>query len=206
MYYNIVITHIDLIADNIITGDICTMARFRSFLQDKFGNKEQEDPVDAQIKKHQQEEEDAAKDEKRLKMVLELIRKLYFEYKLIGTVEVGRSIGGFYSNVSCEVDGSAEDKEAVEDLGEDQFDKEQVSNFEKIVLASANRSLDTMIHRARGYKHKSYRNDLTVTNSAYITDPFFGLFTLYISTSATCESLLTADSYRTLLKLEKQGL
>jgi hypothetical protein len=180
------------------------MARFRNFLQDKFGNKDQEqDPVEAEIKKHQKEEEDAANDEKRLKIVLEIIRQLYFQHKLTGTVEVGRSVRGFYSNVSCEVDGTGNDSEVPEDLAEEHFDQDQLSRFEKMVVAAANRSIDTMIHRARGYKHKSYRKDLTVTNSAYITDPFFGIFTLYISTAATCESLLTADSFRTLKKMEK---
>lgn len=190
------------------------MARFRSFLQDKFGNKDNEDPVEAEIKKHQEEEESAAKDEKRLKIVLELLRSLYYEYKLTGTVEVGRSVGGFYSNVSCEVDGAGGEENERASLAEDgssaiaddpSLDKDQLSRFEKIVLASANRSLDTMIHRARGYKHKNYRKDLTITNSAYITDPFFGIFTLYISTAATCESLLTADSYRTLKKMDQQA-
>jgi hypothetical protein len=181
------------------------MARFRNFLQEKLGTKEEEDPVEAEIRKHQKQEEDAEKDESKLKLVLELVRALFFEHKLVGSITVSKTMGVLTRTLSCEIDGTELSTNDGDNGGPQESltsDRDQLSRVEKLIMSAVTASIDGMIGRARAYKSKSYRKDLSLSNSVSVSDPFFGIVGMYVCCTATAESLLRADVERTLLKME----
>lgn len=151
------------------------------------------DPNEEQLAK---EEEEAVKGEKNLKRILEAARKLYFEKRIAGTIDVARSFAVHTTSLSCDIDGTqAEDDSGDnESVIEDEVEAEKLSRFEKIAMNSLVRAINTLENRAKAYRNRPYKNDLSISTGVYVTDPFLGISTLSISCSATVSSLLNMSS------------
>lgn len=165
------------------------MSRFGKFLGKLSGS---EQPSAEQLNEEQiaKEEQDAIKEEKRLSQVLDMVHKLYQEYKLVGSVDASRTFALCTTSISCEIDGN--------ETFESELDHESHAGgsdedmFQKAVKSSVTRSINSMINRAKAYKKKPFKDNLTIANSVSISGPVLGLFSIYVSCSATISSLIAA--------------
>lgn len=143
---------------------------------------QQEEPTETKSK-----EEDAVREERILCSILEVSRRQFFEMGLVGSIDVSRSLAIYTSSISCEVDGydiSSFDEEL-------KSEKDSGYNmFEKRLKSAVCGAIRTLRHRARAYRNKPYRKDLTLTCGVTISDPFLGLVSTSVQCSATVESLL----------------
>lgn len=135
------------------------------------------------------EEEEAVKDEKRLKRVLEMARRHFFEKRIVGSIDVARSFGIFTAGASCDIDGTEAEEELAEEV-EKEEDKEKLSRFERIIMSSLTKAVNALESRAKAYRHRPYKKDLSLSTGIYVTDPFLGISTLSVTCTATVTSLL----------------
>lgn len=129
-------------------------------------------------------------DERGLKRTLEGIRTLYYQYRLVGEIEITKAALMTESVLVCEVDGTGEYVQDVEPEG---------VKVSVIVDAIAQRIFDGMvhgvdkllndlIHRSKAYWHKSYKDDMTLAGTFSWSDPK-GYFTWTVGCSATIKSM-----------------
>ena len=147
--------------------------------------------------KRLQEDKEIEKDERRLKVVMDSIRKLYAEYHLTGSFDVYKSFGAFTQSLSLEITTEEEEAATTDDTETDSVlaeEVEQKTNFQKIVIAAARKGIVTLMRRSRAYKKQQYRKDLTLSTSISVSDPFLGIMSTSISLSASAESLIAAEA------------
>jgi hypothetical protein len=129
--------------------------------------------------------EEATKHEYRLNLILTKIRALYFEHKLVGSVEISSSLFMTSSSIDCDIDGSSGVDEGAEQ------DK-KLPVLVKLVLAAANKMIRSLKIRASHYRFKTYKEDITLSGSAGIDPTGYAGFS--ISCSATVTSLLESPA------------
>jgi hypothetical protein len=140
--------------------------------------------------------EEATKHEYRLNLILTKIRALYFEHKLVGSVEISSSLFMTSSSIDCDIDGSSgvdegaeQDSQFMQKLdGEDK----KLPVLVKLVLAAANKMIRSLKIRASHYRFKTYKEDITLSGSAGIDPTGYAGFS--ISCSATVTSLLESPA------------
>eukprot|EP01031_Cornospumella_fuschlensis_P028340 gene28340-34216_t len=161
----------------------------------KFMNKGKEEaPAEASAEQASKEEEESVKEEKNLTRILEMARKMYYEKKIVGSIEVARSFAIFNTSVSCDIDGSEPEEVAPEDsaVAVKAEEQEKLTRFETLVFRSLTKAVNNLENRAKAYRNKPYRKDLTISTGIYTSDPILGISSLSVSCSATVESLLAA--------------
>jgi hypothetical protein len=168
------------------------MSRFGKFFQ-KGDAASSTNEEQAQLEKEKKEDEEAVKEESRLCKIFEICRDYFIFQQLVGSVYVSSSFLAFGNSISCDIDGTAED--AVADLAkvtEEQLkvDEQELGKIEKMVCNSVRKAMDNLEKRARAYKDKTYKKDLTLCTSVSVTSPVFGLVSFSINISATVGSLL----------------
>ena len=154
-----------------------------------------ESDVSIAAAKDAKEDEDIAKKERGLKQLLFYARKKYIERGLEGSIEIYSLFTIFSHSVSCEVsregpaetvdeEGTAED----ESLGPEA--REEVSRANATAISAMDGVLAVLERRAKGYRHTSFRDDVTLSSGVYITVPFIGMASISVTFSATVKSLL----------------
>lgn len=133
--------------------------------------------------------EDAVREERFLSSILEVARRLYFETGLVGGIDVYRTFAIYSSYLHCDVDGT--DLNAFEDGVAD--NEGNLSMFERRAMDAVKGAIATLKHRARAYRNKSYRKDLTLTCGLTFSDPFLGMISTSVQCSASVASLLGED-------------
>ena len=136
------------------------------------------------------DDKEDAHEERRLSFLLEKARKAYMDKGLSGSIEITRSFAAFYRTVSCDIDGIAE-RASEGSLEEEVEEDEKMSRLQKLAVSGIDRCIKALEKRAHVYRNKSYKSNLTLTSTLYVTAPFVGLVSINISCSATVESLLT---------------
>ena len=122
-------------------------------------------------------------------IILEKVRELYFQRSLVGSVEIERSLLCTSNSISCDIDGTATPEET-DAVDESSFSEtEKVPMLAKMTIKNVTRLLNRLEVRARNYKSKPYKDDLTISGSISITDPM-GFTGVSISCEATIVSLL----------------
>lgn len=139
------------------------------------------------------EEEDARKHESRLTIIIEKVRELYLQRGLVGSIDISRSLLLTCNTVSCDVDGTATTEESPADDVHHGTEDEKVPVLTKVAVRSAVRLLNRLEARAKNYKSKPFKDDMSVSGSTSITDPL-GLTSVSISCSASVASLLSTSS------------
>ena len=136
------------------------------------------------------EEKDTAKEEGRLIALIEKARSIYIEKGLVGSVEITRSFAAFYRTVSCDIDGVAERQQlnAIEDGVEVDGD-ESAAKAQELSIDGIGRCVKQLEKRATAYRNKSYKADLSLTSTIYVSGPLVGLVTVSISCTAKVDSL-----------------
>jgi hypothetical protein len=137
-------------------------------------------------------DEEAVREEKFLSKVLEVTRGMYFEKKLVGSIYACRSFAFYSSSLNCDVDSTAPIEEEETEIRES-TGNEQMSFFERKVVTGVKGAISTMQRRAKAYKNKPYRKDLTLSCGLSVSDPFLGLISTSITCSATVASLLAEE-------------
>jgi hypothetical protein len=146
---------------------------------------------DKQVSK---EEEEVVREEKRLKRILEMARNVYFERKIVGSINVGRSFGIFSTSLSCDIDGNEEEEvstDATADKERAEEDKDgKLTRFESIIFSSLVKTIRSLENRAKCYRNRAYTKDLSLSTGISVSDPVLGIASFSISCSATVTSLL----------------
>jgi len=173
------------------------MSRFSNFRQNvrsalgRDGGAEEEDHPEPTAEEIEREEEESRKHEYRLMIILEKVREIYFQRKLVGSIEISRSFLAMSNSVSCDVDGTGEpDPRPVEVAGKED---QKIPMLAKVTINNATRLINRMETRSKNYRGKVYKDDLTVSGSISITDPL-GFTGVSISCSATISSLLARNA------------
>lgn len=166
------------------------MSRFTNFRKNVRENHSEAgedvpEPTEEEIAK---EEEDSRKHEYRLVLVLEKVREMYRRKGFVGGVEISRSFLCTCNSISCDIDGTEENEEGTVD--ESSYSEgEKVPMLTKITIRNVTRLLTRLEARARHYRNKPYKENLTISGSITINDPI-GLSSISISCEATITSLL----------------
>lgn len=159
------------------------------------GRGKEEAPADVNEEQARKEEEDSVKEEKNLSRILEMARKMYYEKKITGSIDVSRSFAIFTTSLSCEVDGTEPEEEVAEvesTLPAKAEEQEKLTRFESLVFRSLTKAVNNLENRAKAYRNKPYKKDLTISTGIYTSDPILGISTLSVSCAATVSSLLAA--------------
>jgi hypothetical protein len=134
------------------------------------------------------EEEDSKKHEYRLVIILEKVRELYQRKGFVGSVDISRSFLCTSNSLSCDIDGSGGSEETP--LDDSTFaETDKVPMLSKITINNVTRLLARLESRAKNYRNKPYKDDLTISGSVGFTDPM-GFSGVSISCNATVSSLL----------------
>ncbi len=147
-----------------------------------------------------EEEEDDA-DEGEMCTYLEMARSIYLEKNLKGSFEISRSFGIWYRTVSCSIDGVAATSEELDRLSIEHATEKpagqttQLSTTQKLVKAAMTKLISGLMKRGIKYKSKSYKNDMELTSTIYVSGPAMGLVSISISFTAEVESLIAAHKY-----------
>mmetsp|Transcript_61273 Transcript_61273/g.107626 ORF Transcript_61273/g.107626 Transcript_61273/m.107626 type:complete len:181 (-) Transcript_61273:135-677(-) len=170
------------------------MSRFAKLRQNvrsalgRDGDTNEEETTEPTIEELEKEEEESRKHEYRLMIILEKVRDIYFQRKLVGSIEISRSFLATSNSISCDVDGTTEaDSHSLEAHGPEE---NKIPLLAKVTITNATRLLNRMEVRARHYRSKAYKEDLSISGSINITDPL-GFTSVSISCSASMVSLLT---------------
>lgn len=152
------------------------------------GEDELQEPTAEEIEK---EEEDSRRNEYRLTIILEKVRDMYYQRGLVGSVEISRSFLCTCNSISCDIDGSSspESGTTAEEAGAAEAEAQKIPLLVKLTVRNTTRLLQRLEARAKNYRNKPYKADLSVSGSISITDPM-GFTGVSISCSATLESLL----------------
>ena len=138
------------------------------------------------------EDEESRKHEYRLMLILENIRELYFKRGLIGSAEISCSLLFACNSISCDINGTEEPSGKAEctiEENSETSDKDKLPILLKLTIKNVTRLIHRLEIRARNYKDKSYKEDLSIVGSINITDPL-GFTSVSITCSASIESLL----------------
>ncbi len=157
----------------------------------RLGKDESSTPEDT-TEQDLKEEKDTIKEENRLISLIEKARSLYIEKGLVGSVEITRSFAAFYRTVSCDIDGVAEKSNALSEDVEVSVDNEgdeSASRVRDLSFAGIERCIKTLEKRASAYRNKSYKSDLSLSSTIYVSGPLLGLVTISISCTAKVDSL-----------------
>mmetsp|Transcript_8004 Transcript_8004/g.13492 ORF Transcript_8004/g.13492 Transcript_8004/m.13492 type:complete len:200 (-) Transcript_8004:122-721(-) len=191
------------------------LAKFRNKISSALGKDAgEEEPAEPTAEEIAKAEEDAEKSEYRLILVLEKVREMYFQRRLVGEIEVSRSLLFAESSICCEIDGTADDIDggtpaaAADDVDDyddnnaakgidSQGEEKNIPMLVKAVVKNSDRLLNRLAIRARKYKDKDYKGELTLTGSISITDPM-GFTSMGISCTASLESLLESSALQTV--------
>lgn len=137
--------------------------------------------------------DEAVKEEAFLSSLLEVTQRVYYEQGLNGSIYVSRSFIFYQSSLNCEVHGSSEEQKSqklTETLAK------ELTMFERKVMSTVRGAVLLLKNRARAYRNKEYRKDLTLSCGISVTDPFFGLMSTTISCSAKVSTLLGEGHHR----------
>jgi len=166
-------------------------AKFRQNVRSALGRDSdgnEEESVEPTVEELEKEEEESRKHEYRLMIILEKVREIYFQRKLVGSIEISRSFLAASNSISCDVDGTTEaDAHTLEVHG---AEENKVPLLAKVTINNATRLLNRMEVRARHYRSKAYKEDLAISGSINITDPL-GFTSVSTSCNASMVSLLT---------------
>lgn len=146
------------------------------------------DVVDAELT------EAAEKDEKSLRRIFDVARKIFLEKKLVGSFEVSRTIGALSSCVSCDIDGESVDEEHQHE-DHHNGETEELTRFERVAEKAIHAAVESMVKRSRAYRKRTYAKDITLSASIGISDPFLGVLSIQFSCSATVVSLLASAAH-----------
>jgi hypothetical protein len=171
-------------------------AQFRSGVREKVTNalgieSREEEPAEPTAEELAKEEDESRKHEYRLMIILEKVREMYYQRGLVGSVDISRSFLFTCNDISCDIDGTGtpEVEPAVEHAS---AEVEKVPMLVKLTIKNVTRLLNRLETRAKNYKTKSYKDDLTISGSINICDPM-GFTSVSISCSATLSSLLSNE-------------
>jgi hypothetical protein len=168
------------------------MSRLRNFFQrnDSVPSASSEDEHAISAEQARKEDEAAVKEESRLTRVFEVSRQYFLQERLKGNLYVSYSFLAFGNTISCDIDGTTrEEGEVVEDIGKAES---ELTRFERAIFNAAKRAISNMQRRAKAYRDKPYRGDITLSTSVSVTTPALGLVSFYINISATVDSVLLA--------------
>lgn len=154
------------------------------------GKKEETPAAEPSEEQQAKDEEDAVKEEKSLQLILEKARKLFFEKRIVGSIDVARTFGMFTTGLSCEIDGSEEADVTPDEQPAAAEDKEKATRFEKVIITSLVKAVNSLEGRAKAYRSRAYKKDLSLSTSIYVSDPILGISSLSVSCTATVSSLL----------------
>lgn len=141
--------------------------------------------------------EAAEKDEKSLRKIFDIARKVYLNKKLIGSFEVSRTMGAMSSCVSCDFDGQEDE---VQEYDHKLSDSEDLTRFEKAAERAISVAIESMCKRSRAYRKRTYAKDITLSSSISISDPFLGVLSVQFTCSASLTSLLACAIHEVLEK------
>ncbi|KAJ1403770.1 hypothetical protein B484DRAFT_404995 [Ochromonadaceae sp. CCMP2298] len=153
---------------------------------------ERTEPTEEEVTK---EEAEVSRSEKFLIHVLELVRQLYIQRRLVGEVEISRSLLSTENTLCCEIDGTAEQgaqefASTADSAKTGDTDVETLPLLVRVTVKNADRLLRRLASRAKVYAGKPYKSDLTVSSSINIS--VSGFTGASISLSATVDSLLAS--------------
>lgn len=177
--------------------------KFRQNMREKVGAafgmekaKEEHPPMDPneEVAEEAAKEDETIKEEKKLMFLINRVRKIYFEKRLEGEIEIMQALGIYYRTVNCEINQAALNTEA-SDVDAELFGDadEHLTTFQKIASSSINRLIRNLQSRAKAYKKVSYQGDMTLSSQVYVTDPIIGIASFSIACSATIESLINSN-------------
>ena len=171
------------------------LAKFRQGVREKVLGKEEADnvaDVEQTAEEVEREEEESRKNEYRLMIILEKVREIYYQRKLVGSIEISRSFLATSNSIGCDIDGTGEFEPEVPEAGKEE---QKIPLLSRVTINNATRLLNRLEVRAKNYRNKSYKEDLTISGSIDITDPM-GFTGVGISCSATISSLLARKAER----------
>jgi hypothetical protein len=146
--------------------------------------------------------ENEINEESTLLVILDHVRQLYIERRLIGSIEVSTTIFAIYNSVECNID-EAQFIES-EGLEEKIVENKKLTRIQKIAIGGLEGMMKTLHFRARAYKNKSYKDSITISNGIYHTFPM-SVFGLSVICSATVDSLLKYEESIAKEKLIKEN-
>mmetsp|Transcript_14397 Transcript_14397/g.19713 ORF Transcript_14397/g.19713 Transcript_14397/m.19713 type:complete len:190 (-) Transcript_14397:4574-5143(-) len=145
---------------------------------------------------------DSAKYDSSAIRILEAVRNNYLENNLAGSVEVGiyiyspLGVSSKQISLSCDIDAGVEQKATDENATVDENatadeQKEEKSTIEKMAIKASLAGIKNLCKRAKRYSGKSYRSNLSLSETLSISMPIVGLFSVYVTISASVDSLLS---------------
>jgi hypothetical protein len=131
--------------------------------------------------------ENEINEENNLLVILDHVRKIYIERRLIGSIEISTTIFAVYNSVECEIDES----QFVENESVDEkiVEEKKLTRIQKFAIGGLEGMMKTLHYRARSYKNKSYKDNINVGSGIYHTFPM-SVLSLSVICSATVDSLL----------------
>jgi hypothetical protein len=172
-----------------------SFANIRSRVRGALGrgdeSSETAEPTEEDIAK---EDAECARSEKFISSVLENVREIYIQRRLVGEVEICRSMLFFENSLLCEIDGTAEqgarETASTTDTvkSDDMTDSDAEPLLVRVTVKNADRLLRRLASRARVYAGKEYRSDLTLSGSINLSISSFSGGS--ITCSASVDSLL----------------
>ena len=165
------------------------------------------------------EGEGGDEEEKQLVLYLEMARAMFIAHRLNGSFEVSRTFAAVSRTVGLDVEGADEAGDdgsagelvqglSTDDSGADSDaavaaattaaasadvpEEKKMSTITKLVKATMQRQLKSLMKRSQHYKDKPYMSSLELSTEAGVSGPMLGLLSFSISFSATVEALNTA--------------
>ncbi|KAJ1429830.1 hypothetical protein B484DRAFT_449224 [Ochromonadaceae sp. CCMP2298] len=131
-------------------------------------------------------------DEKGMKLLLEKVRKYYYDKGLVGSLEISRSYLMAESSLSIDIDGTQEyEDEKVQETQVKVHKKVDavVDSFLDFIVTGTTSAINKLMNRAKVYAGKSYADDMSLSLSMSWSDPQ-GIFGVSIGCSVTVASIL----------------
>mmetsp|Transcript_65577 Transcript_65577/g.128941 ORF Transcript_65577/g.128941 Transcript_65577/m.128941 type:complete len:180 (+) Transcript_65577:36-575(+) len=132
-----------------------------------------------------------ADDERGIKILLESVRKLFYEYQLVGDIEITQGASVTEATLSCEVDGTGlfvPDPSPAKDVKINHIVDSIAEGIIALIVMGVDKLINDLICRSKAYWDRSYRDQMKLAGSFSWSDPK-GFFTTTIGCSATIESM-----------------
>lgn len=133
-----------------------------------------------------------AEGEHTVKLLLEKICKLYYDYKLCGEVSVTKGILSAEAVLTCEIDGTDGSYESQIGTGSgtvvNKIVDTVVDKVVTLISIAVDKLIRDLIERSRAYWDKPYKDHMTLAGNFSFSDPN-GILSVSIECSATVKSL-----------------
>ena len=142
-----------------------------------------------EVKKAHENAQRVISDETGVKLLLDKVRKLYYDYRMVGEIQVTK-MGLFESSLSCEVDGTGEYFKDLDtnEVKINKFVDSIAAEVITIISFGVDKMLNDIMYRSKQYWEKSYRDDMTLSGTFTFEEPN-GIFSMSIQCSATVKSM-----------------